>query len=518
MRHLTVGLIAAWLALGGGGAEGAGKLRVVASLPDLGALTEAVGGDLVEVDVLARGDQNPHDIEIRPSLMVKLRRADLLVRNGVDGDPWVEPLVRGAGNARLAPGAPGHVDVSQGIQVLGVPVGPVDRSRGDVHPLGNPHFTLDPGNAAVVTANILEGLARLAPEHRAMFETRRREWLAHLDAAIRRWESVTRAVPGGPGRDVRRHLDLLPRPLRLRLRRHGRGSSRHPALARHVADLVRRMKSEQVRVVIYEPWADRKLIDPHHTRDWSAGRSAWPPRSAPRRRRPPTSTCSSSTCAPWRRRCAEGNAPDAGGRQRPARPDVGAVPDAPGPDGDPCLPRHPRDRAGGGVRRHRAGSDRGPGGDGGLPGGGSMREDLGSYWFGLAATIVGALVLALTRSRTRRVSQEAIIGVVYAVSSAAAVLLADRSPHGAEHLRTMLVGSILAVRLTDVVTVASLYAAVGGFHWFCRRPFFLISMDPAAAFREGWRVRLWDFLFYASFGVVVASSVRVAGVLLVSRT
>ena len=142
-------------------------------------------------------------------------------------------------------------------------------------------------------------------------------------------------------------------------------------------------------------------------------------------------------------------------------------------------------------------------------------EDPGSYWFGLAATILGALVLALTRSRTRHVSQEAVIGVVYAVSSAAAVLLADRSPHGAEHLRTMLVGSILAVRLPDVVKVASLYAAVGLFHWFCRRPFFLISIDPATAFHEGWRVRLWDFLFYASFGVVVASSVRVAGVLLV---
>ena len=142
-------------------------------------------------------------------------------------------------------------------------------------------------------------------------------------------------------------------------------------------------------------------------------------------------------------------------------------------------------------------------------------EDPGSYWFGLAATILGALVLALTRSRTRHVSQEAVIGVVYAVSSAAAVLLADRSPHGAEHLRTMLVGSILAVRLTDVVKVAALYAAVGLFHWLCRRPFFLISLDPMTAFRDGWRVRLWDFLFYASFGVVVASSVRVAGVLLV---
>jgi zinc/manganese transport system permease protein len=142
-------------------------------------------------------------------------------------------------------------------------------------------------------------------------------------------------------------------------------------------------------------------------------------------------------------------------------------------------------------------------------------EDPGSYWFGLTATIGGALVLALTRSRARHVSQEAVIGVVYAVSSAAAVLLADRSPHGAEHLRTMLVGSILAVRGRDVAKVACLYAAVGLFHWLCRRPFFLISLDPEQAFREGWRVRLWDFLFYGSFGVVVASSVRIAGVLLV---
>jgi zinc/manganese transport system permease protein len=142
-------------------------------------------------------------------------------------------------------------------------------------------------------------------------------------------------------------------------------------------------------------------------------------------------------------------------------------------------------------------------------------EDPASYWFGLGATQLGAVVLALTRSPSRRVSQEAVIGVVYAVSSAAAILIADRSPHGADHLRTMLVGSILAVRGAEVLKVAALYAAVGLLHWVCRRPFFLMSMDPGAAYREGWRVRLWDFLFYASFGVVVASSVRVAGVLLV---
>jgi len=138
-----------------------------------------------------------------------------------------------------------------------------------------------------------------------------------------------------------------------------------------------------------------------------------------------------------------------------------------------------------------------------------------SYAMGLSATLLGALVLALTRSRRRHVSQEAVIGVVYAVSAAAAVLVADRAPHGAEQVRTMLVGNLLAVRPPEVAKVAILYASIGLFHWLCRRPFFLISTNPDAAYRDGWRVRLWDFLFYGSFGVVVTSSVRIAGVLLV---
>ena len=138
-----------------------------------------------------------------------------------------------------------------------------------------------------------------------------------------------------------------------------------------------------------------------------------------------------------------------------------------------------------------------------------------SYAFGLSFTILGALVLALTRTRERHVSQEAIIGVVYAVSSAAAILVADRTPHGLEHLRGMLVGSILGVGGPEVLKVAVLYSLIGLFHWLCRRPFFLISTDPDAAFREGLSVRWWDFLFYASFGVVVTSSVRIGGVLLV---
>jgi hypothetical protein len=133
------------------GRRGNEQVKVVASLPDLKALTEAVGGDLVDVDSLARGTQNPHDIEVRPSLMVKLRRADLLVRNGAGGDPWVEPLLVGAQNAQIFPGAPGYVDASAGVRIL-APAGPVDRSRGDVPP-GNPH-TPGPGHGAQVTQNI----------------------------------------------------------------------------------------------------------------------------------------------------------------------------------------------------------------------------------------------------------------------------------------------------------------------------------------------------------------------------
>ncbi|HXH84176.1 MAG TPA: iron chelate uptake ABC transporter family permease subunit [Candidatus Tectomicrobia bacterium] len=138
-----------------------------------------------------------------------------------------------------------------------------------------------------------------------------------------------------------------------------------------------------------------------------------------------------------------------------------------------------------------------------------------SYASGVAFTLAGAVVLALTRSRERQVSQEAVIGVVYAVSAAAAVLLADRAPHGAEHVRAMLVGNILTVRGGEVLAVALLYAAIGLVHWLCREPFLLITFEPDRAYRDGWRVRLWDLLFYATFGLVVTSSVRIGGVLLV---
>src|SRR5215510_10299897 len=185
MRRCTVPLLALLvvLALAGFG-HAADKVRVVATTTDLKALTEAVGGDLVEVDALARGNQNPHDLEVRPSLMVKVRRADLLITNGLELDQWAEVVVQGANNPNVIPGAPGRVDASQGILVLEVPTGRVDRSMGDVHPVGNPHYTLDPGMAPAITKNIQDGLARLAPQHRSAFERNRQQFLIKLEEGM----------------------------------------------------------------------------------------------------------------------------------------------------------------------------------------------------------------------------------------------------------------------------------------------------------------------------------------------
>jgi len=137
------------------------------------------------------------------------------------------------------------------------------------------------------------------------------------------------------------------------------------------------------------------------------------------------------------------------------------------------------------------------------------------YWTSLAFTFLGAAVFAFVRGQGARIPQEAIIGIAYAVATATAVLLMSQTTSESEHLKDMLVGNILAVTWPEAFKTAALYAAIGIFHYLCRRPFLLISMDPDRAHAQGVRVRLWDFLFYASFGFVVTSSVAIGGVLLV---
>ncbi|MFH2203439.1 MAG: iron chelate uptake ABC transporter family permease subunit [Elusimicrobiota bacterium] len=139
----------------------------------------------------------------------------------------------------------------------------------------------------------------------------------------------------------------------------------------------------------------------------------------------------------------------------------------------------------------------------------------GAYMFSLGFALLGAVFFSLTRTQEGKVPQEAVIGIVYAVSAAAAVMIMDRLPEGAEHLKHIMVGNLLAVSPADVVKMALLYIAIGAVHWIWRRPLLLISTDPAEARRRGLKIWLWDFLFYGTFGVVVTVSVPIAGVLLV---
>jgi zinc/manganese transport system substrate-binding protein len=261
IRTLRGLLALALVALSVSTAAGADKIRVVTTIPDLKALTEEVGGKLVDVDALARGTQNAHELEIRPSLMLKLRRADILIENGLDLDSWADVAVQGANNPNIVRGAPGRIDVSRGVQVLEVPSARVDRSMGDVHPLGNPHYSLDPGMAPIVTQNIVDALARIAPDRRAELERNRQSFLSRLDEAMTRWTRAMEPLKGA--KVVVYHPQWIYLLTRFGLVQAATLEDRPgiPASPAHVTRIIRQMKDEQIKVLIVEPWNDLKLAN-----------------------------------------------------------------------------------------------------------------------------------------------------------------------------------------------------------------------------------------------------------------
>jgi ABC-type Zn uptake system ZnuABC Zn-binding protein ZnuA len=261
IREVRGLLVLALVALSVSTVAGADKIRVVTTIPDLKALTEEVGGKLVDVDALARGTQNAHELEMRPSLMLKLRRADILIENGLDLDSWADVAVQGANNPNIVRGAPGRVDVSRGIQVLEVPSTRVDRSLGDVHPLGNPHYSLDPGMAPIVTQNIVDALARIAPDRRAELERNRQSFLSRLDEAMARWTRAMEPLKGA--KVVVYHPQWIYLLTRFGLVQAGTLEDRPgiPAAPAHVSRIIRQMRDERIKVLIVEPWNDLKLAN-----------------------------------------------------------------------------------------------------------------------------------------------------------------------------------------------------------------------------------------------------------------
>jgi zinc/manganese transport system substrate-binding protein len=251
-RALLVAIAGA-LALTATPTDGAG-LRIVATLPDLWTLTRAVVGHAASVELATRMGQNPHDMEIRPSQTLLVRRADVLIRNGLEEDAWIDPVVEGAGNPKLLRGSPNVIEAARGVAILKIPMVPVDRSMGDVHPAGNPHYTLDPGNIPIVTANIATGLARLAPDLAPKLEANRQAFLERVATADRRWKATLAPLRGAK---VVSYHDSWPYFYQaFGLVEGGIIEDRPgvPPAPQHLASLIRRMRDERIRVILLETW------------------------------------------------------------------------------------------------------------------------------------------------------------------------------------------------------------------------------------------------------------------------
>ncbi|PYM33285.1 MAG: hypothetical protein DME17_18665 [Candidatus Rokuibacteriota bacterium] len=230
------------------------KPRVVATLADLWAVTEQLVDGQVDVELATHFGQNPHDFEIRPSQILLVKRADLLIRNGLEEDAWIDPIVESSGNPKLLRGSPNVVEAAQGVQVLKIPRGPIDRSLGDVHPLGNPHFVADPRNLPIVSANIVAGLSRIMPELAATFEANRTAFLAKVGAAYAGWRQ-TLAPHRGFGL-VSYHDSWPYFEQAFDLAECGIEEDRPgiPPSPQHLTLLIRAMKEKRCTVILHESW------------------------------------------------------------------------------------------------------------------------------------------------------------------------------------------------------------------------------------------------------------------------
>ncbi len=249
----TLGVAAALL-LGTARAQ-ARPLEVVTTLPNIASIVEAVGGDDVHVQSIARGDQDPHFVDPKPSFLVKLSRADLLFVSGLDLEVgWLPPLLNNAGNPKILPGSPGYVDVSSGIEVLNVPKELVTRAEGDVHPLGNPHYWLDPENGVRIADTVAETLKKARPDAAALIDRNRAFFVQTLRDDIARWKARMKPFAGTKIVTYHDSWPYFARRFGLVVAGHVEPKPGVPPSPRYLSELVRKMPAEHVRLIIMEPY------------------------------------------------------------------------------------------------------------------------------------------------------------------------------------------------------------------------------------------------------------------------
>ncbi len=236
-----------------------GSLRVMTATEDLAALTREVGGDRVDVESIARGYQDPHFVEPKPSFIVKLNRADLLISVGLQLEiAWLPPLITQSRNSKIQPGSPGYLDASTGVDILLKPVGQVSRAMGDVHPLGNPHYWLDPENGRIMAHSIQMKLAQLSPDDAAYFQQRFDDFGARLTAAEKGWEAKMAPYKGKSVITYHQSWPNFAKRFGLDVQGYVEPRPGIPPSPSHTFQLINLMKQKGIKQVWYEPYFDSK--------------------------------------------------------------------------------------------------------------------------------------------------------------------------------------------------------------------------------------------------------------------
>ncbi|HZR31919.1 MAG TPA: metal ABC transporter substrate-binding protein [Terriglobales bacterium] len=235
------------------------KLTVVTSTTDLASLAQEVGGDRINVESIAKGYQDPHFVEPKPSFLLKLRQADLLIVVGLQLEiGWLPPLITQSGNPRIQVGAPGYLDASQFAEILEIPTGQVTRAMGDVHPLGNPHYWLDPGNGRRIAKGIAEKLGELQPKDASYFQQRFQDFDRRLTGAERVWDQQLKPYHGRKLVTYHRSWPNFVKHFGLDVVGYVEPRPGIPPTPSHTIELIQMMKRDNVKLIVVEPYFDLK--------------------------------------------------------------------------------------------------------------------------------------------------------------------------------------------------------------------------------------------------------------------
>jgi ABC-type Zn uptake system ZnuABC Zn-binding protein ZnuA len=237
----------------------AGKIQIMTATTDLAALAQEVGGDKVEVESVARGYQDPHFVDAKPSFLLKLKRADLLIVVGLELEiGWLPPLINQSTNPKIQVGAPGYFDASRFAKILEIPTGQVTRAEGDVHPLGNPHYWLDPENGLRIAKGIADKLSEMRPGDAAYFAQRYSDFEQRLKQADQKWLEAMKPYAGRKIVTYHRSWPNFAEHFNLNVVGYVEPRPGIPPSPQHTVELIQQMKRDNVKVIVVEPYFDLK--------------------------------------------------------------------------------------------------------------------------------------------------------------------------------------------------------------------------------------------------------------------